>query len=194
MSKIFLILLVVFLAIIFLGPFALSETFSGYVAEMFVLLSSMPLMFLFRWIARKTRRRFATNTKASTEELRREDDVLLQSTALSQSIFFIYLNLISSSRIIEILKWTVPIVTIFFYGMRAYSKVKDSAKYRYYSILVLVLIMIQISGFAFLQIIPAVYIEKHDVTTFYVPFVLGGFFIIFLEGISDALRRRYGYI
>ncbi len=149
-------------------------------------------MFPFVWTANKLRRRFATN-KANTEELRREDDVLLQGTALSQSVFFIYLNLIPSSYIIEILKWTVPIVAISFYAMRAYAKIRDSAKYRYYSIFVLVVIMIEIVLYVFMQISPAIYIEGRDVVKFYVPFMSGGFAVLFIFGFSDALKRRYGY-
>ena len=195
MSKAWLIFWVLFFALIFLGPLPLVKTFSGYIADLLLNLSMTPFMFLFVWTAKKLRRRLATNTKAHAEELRREDDVLLQATALSQSVFFVYLNLIPSSRFVEILKWTVPTVAISFYIIRAYAKIRDSGKHRYYSVLILVVIMIEIVLYAIMQISPTFYIEEgYEVTRFYLSLMSGGFFIIFLIGISDALKRRYGYI
>jgi hypothetical protein len=189
-----LVFFAIFFALIFLGPLPIVKTFGGYVTDVLLNLSMIPVIFVFNWTARKIRRRFSANIKASTEELSREDDVLLQSTAFSQSVFFIYLNLILSSRLVEILKWTVPTVAVLFYAIRAYAKIKDSPKYRYYSIFLLVAIMTEVVLYALLQIIPTFYVEEHDVVKFYIPLMAGGFFILFLMGISDALKRRYGYI
>ncbi len=194
LNKWWLAFSIVFLLLVFLGPVLYVKTSLGYVAEVGLMLSALPFFYLFALTSRKMRKRFSTNTKATTEELKREDDVLLQSTALSQSVFFIYLNLIPTSRLIDILKWTVPTVAILFYTIRAYAKVKDNARYRYYSVFVLVLILIETASFVLAQIVPAFYIEEHNVVTFYTSFTSAGLSLLFLNGSSDALKRRYDYV
>jgi len=185
---------IVFLLLIFLGPVVYAKTFLGYIAEVGLNLIVIPFFLLFALTSRKMQKRFSTNTKATAEELKREDDVLLQSTALSQSVFFIYLNLIPTSRLIDVLKWTVPTVAILFYTIRAYAKVTDSAKYRYYSIIVLVMILIEIASYVLAQIVPAIYMEERNVVTFFTSLTSAGFFLLLLIGSSDALKRRYDYV
>lgn len=73
-------------------------------------------------------------TKATLEELQREDDVLLQAVGFSQSVLFIVLSLMPSE---DKLQWSflIAIVTITFYALRAWAKIKNSPKYRYYSMI-----------------------------------------------------------
>ena len=73
-------------------------------------------------------------TKANPEEIRREDEVLLQAVAFSQSVLFILVN---QTPIEDKLQWSllIAIVAVTFYALRAWAKIKDSPKYRYYSML-----------------------------------------------------------
>lgn len=73
-------------------------------------------------------------TEAKPEELQREDDVLLQAVAFSQSLLFVLLSLTSSEQR-QLLIYAIAIVTITFYTLRAWAKIKDSSKYRYYSMI-----------------------------------------------------------
>jgi hypothetical protein len=84
-------------------------------------------------------KRFSSKiTKASTAELRREDDVLLEAVAFSQSLLLLLVNLTSETEYDRLLL-TIMIASfaVIFYAVRAWAKIKDSAKYRYYSMYVL---------------------------------------------------------
>lgn len=83
-------------------------------------------------IAMKARARVK---KAKKEELLREDDVLLQAVAFSQSIIFILLNLTENTSKLTLI-YLVAFVTVIFYALRAWAKIKDSSKYRYRSMVV----------------------------------------------------------
>lgn len=92
----------------------------------------LPFAFVCFPIAMKARARVK---KAKKEELRREDDVLLQVVAFSQSIIFVLLNLTESTHKLTLI-YLVAIVTVIFYALRAWAKIKDSSKYRYRSMVV----------------------------------------------------------
>jgi MFS family permease len=79
--------------------------------------------------------------QANEDELKREDDILLQATAFSQAALFIYLNLLPSGDFVNILKLTVPIVAVSFYLVRAYAKLKNDNLWRYRSDFVLVAVV-----------------------------------------------------
>jgi len=76
--------------------------------------------------------------KAKPEEIQREDDVLLQSVAFSQSILFVMVNLLSidipSKLFLAVL---VAVCAATCYVLRALGKIKDNARYRFYSMLAL---------------------------------------------------------
>ena len=74
--------------------------------------------------------------KADPKELHREDDVLLEAVAFSQSILFVLLSLMQSEdELRRALLYGLVITTITFYSLRAWAKIKDSKKYRYYSMI-----------------------------------------------------------
>ena len=76
-------------------------------------------------------------TEANPEEIKREDDVLLEAVAFSQSILFVLLSLMQSEdKLREALLSGIVLTTIAFYTLRAWAKIKDSPKYRYYSMFV----------------------------------------------------------
>ena len=79
--------------------------------------------------------------KAELDELRREDDILLQATAFSQAALWIYLNLLPNTEYITLFKWVIPSTAILFYSVRAYAKMKDNNKWRYGSMFILTLII-----------------------------------------------------
>ena len=73
--------------------------------------------------------------------MQREDDVLLQAVAISQSILFFAVNLAEENGSKLIISALIVIFAGSFYILRAYAKIKDSAKYRYYSMLALALVI-----------------------------------------------------
>jgi hypothetical protein len=76
--------------------------------------------------------------EAPQGELQREDDVLLQAVAFSQTVLFFFVNIISVEvEIRMILGGMIAVFTIIFYILRAVAKIKNNSKYRYYSMFVL---------------------------------------------------------
>lgn len=132
--------------------------------------------------------------KAGKRELNREDDVLLQATGFSQSVLFIYLNLIPPSEIIDVFKFLIPFTAIIFYALRGYAKIKNSNKYRYYSIRVFVFIIANSLGAIVWTINPIpLFIEGADFSYL----LLAPFYFSFAEvpqGLAKTLcRNRYDY-
>ena len=133
--------------------------------------------------------------RASREELEREDDVLLQAVAFSQSVFFIYLNLIPGSNVVTAFKILVPIFAVLFYALRAWGKIKDDAKYRYWSIWLLFFIMLN-TIFMFVYSWIRIFIVFENVG-------LSEYFLVFLpylgivsgsmKFIEEIFKKRYGY-
>jgi hypothetical protein len=76
--------------------------------------------------------------EAPQGELQREDDVLLQAVAFSQTVLFFFVNIISVEvEIRMILGGMIAVFAIIFYVLRAVAKIKNNSKYRYYSMFVL---------------------------------------------------------
>jgi len=76
-------------------------------------------------------------TKAESDELLREDDVLLQAVAFSQSILFVFANLTLEEVSLKLSASSFIVVfAVAFYILRAWAKIKDSPKYRYYSMII----------------------------------------------------------
>lgn len=92
-------------------------------------------------------------TKASLEELQREDDVLLQAVAFSQTILFFFVNLtIQEETAKYLLSAMIAVFAILFYILRAFGKIRDSPKYRYHSMNVFALLS-GTSVYAFLLVV-----------------------------------------
>ena len=135
---------------------------------------------------------------ANEDELKMEDDVLLQATAFSQSALWIYLNMVSQNEYITVLKVIVPTIAILFYFMRAFAKIKNNTLWRYRSIYALssVISVTFISVFLTVTMFEhwfenTLVIEGTDCTMIF----LGVFvFIVFVTTLSFfliALKKRY---
>jgi hypothetical protein len=127
-----LIVVVLFLVFLLFGiPYLVTRSLLGIPLFFGVLVAGFFITRLTRNFANRLGERIR---QASPEESRKEDDVLLQAVALSQSVFFIYLNLIPSSDFIVAFKILVPALAASFYVLRAWAKITDNARFRYWSI------------------------------------------------------------
>jgi len=126
--------------------------------------------------------------KAKKEELRREDDVLLQAVAFSQSIIFILLNLTENTHKLTLI-YLVAMVTVVFYALRAWAKIEDSAKYRYRSMVAFSFVCSNsvTSIISLLFSLPDRF-YLFSLTSIYGGIALGVFFIA-----SMVFSRRYDY-
>ena len=134
--------------------------------------------------------------KAEEKELHREDDILLQATAFSQSALWIYLNLLPANLFVGVMKWIIPAIAITFYSMRAYAKLKESNKWRYRSIYALSYV---VSASVFVLVISLIganwqllMIENVSVT---LPLLLPVFGFAYFGGrdfVESYFKKRYG--
>jgi hypothetical protein len=115
--------------------FVTTVLFFGLSLAMIFLITGLGLL-----LASLLKKRFLFR-QAEEEELKREDDILLQSTAFSQSILFIYLTLMEPTELILALKFFIPFFAFLFYTVRAYAKLKNSNQYRFLSMQVLGLVL-----------------------------------------------------
>lgn len=80
-------------------------------------------------------------SRASPSELQREDDVLLQAVAFSQSLLLFLVNLtFKDDQIRFFLSGSIAVFAVAFYVLRAWGKIKENSKYRYYSMYVLAIV------------------------------------------------------
>jgi len=139
--------------------------------------------------------------KADADELRREDDVLLQAVAFSQSLLFFFVNLTLEEQENRLtLSVLIAGFASAFYILRAWAKIKDNPKFRYYSMYVLSLVLgntvVVILVGATNLIIPLDF--TFDLTFEYFYIII---FFIFLATIAKLVRSfiqkickiRYGY-
>lgn len=135
--------------------------------------------------------------KADDDELRREDDVLLQAVAFSQTLLFFFVNLTLEEQVNRLtLSVLIAGFASTFYILRAWAKIKDNPKFRYYSMYVLSLVL----GNTVLVILVGVtsLIITFDLTLEYPHIVI---LFMFLYGIGKVVRQfiqkiftiRYGY-
>ncbi len=68
--------------------------------------------------------------RASDEEIKREDDVLLQGATFSSAILFFYVNILFPVSVKLAFSLIIVFLTGSFYCFRAYAKIKDSPEYR----------------------------------------------------------------
>lgn len=80
--------------------------------------------------------------KAPDDELRREDDILLQSVTFSAAIVFFYANFLVENQASRIsLSIAIIILAIAFYLVRAWAKLKESPTYRFWSMMLLAVLL-----------------------------------------------------
>jgi hypothetical protein len=136
--------------------------------------------------------------QALSDELNKEDDVLLQATAFSQSLllFLVNLTLTNVNEKLFLSVW-IGLSLASFYITRAYAKIKGSPKYRYYSAYLLGLIMTNTVGVAlFISTDQTIYqffsrpIVPDLILLFYTPFWA---WVVFREFVRKILKKRYGY-
>jgi hypothetical protein len=139
---------------------------------------------------------------ASAEEIRREDEVLLQAVAFSQSILFLVVTLTmkeEASRLV--LSVLIAASAVAFYSLRAWAKIKDSARYRYYSMVVLAIVIAN-NIFGLLGAVTSHYMRE---SSFVFPSLnpLGSFMVmlmiyvstieLFVTYVRTVFKKRYGY-
>lgn len=133
--------------------------------------------------------------KAPDEELRREDDVLLQSVTFSAAIVFFYVNFLVDDYVSKIiLSFFIVIFAISFYGLRAWGKIKQSPKYRHWSMMLLALLL----GAYFAAFIMTItqYSFNVDRTKPMFSVIFGIVVAMFLSLIAlfeGVFSKRYGY-
>lgn len=134
--------------------------------------------------------------EADAEEIKREDDVLLQGTPFVSAILLFYLNIIVSdtnSKII--LADAIVFLTVSFYVVRAYAKIKSSPIHRLFSAVLLVWLA---GSFVFLFLVAFFpYIFPTILTLPPLVFVLFGIGLAIIPILLTALgvaylRQRYG--
>jgi uncharacterized membrane protein len=130
--------------------------------------------------------------QAATDELRREDDVLLQAVAFSQTVLFVYLNFVPSTEIIMAAKVLVPSFAVLFYVLRAWGKITDSGKYRYYSIwvffLILLVTMVIVTHFLLDYILGPAFTGYLNIMNSYYGVIL----LALMQVIGETFKKRYG--
>jgi len=137
-------------------------------------------------------------TKATSEELQREDDVLLQGVAFSQTILFVAVNLtLEEQRSRIIFSTLIAAFAITFYALRAWAKIKDSSKYRYYSMVVFALICGS-TVFSSLMTVSILMFTPLFETPFspyeFLVYVIGsGVTTSIMEIVATVFKKRYGY-
>lgn len=146
------------------------------------------------------RRRFSLKwKKAKQTELRVEDSVLLEGIGVLQGTLFIYLSLSEEFMLpsihLNIVRWSIPLITILFYLLRGYGAIKDSSKHRRYSSLLLIYYLFFQTSLlfgAFISTNLPIYVNSHNIVRLYFPFSANLVFASFIFEILEALSTRYG--
>lgn len=131
--------------------------------------------------------------KASSKEVQREDDVLLECMGFLQAAIFVYLSLYPrNSLFVNTLKWSTPLFAVVFYIIRAYAKINDSNKHRYYSIYILcLLVLFDLMSFAN-QYSALFYIFGRDVTISVNVIIVSSAFGFARTILLEKAKKRYG--
>jgi len=137
---------------------------------------------------------FEPSGPASDDELLREDEVLMEATAFLQGIIFIYLNLVPSATgsFVTSLKWSVPTFGVLFYICRAYARIKQSGRFRYYSIWIfLYMIFFDISAFTY-SYSPHFYIAGVDIMYTLLSATAVLIYAFLRYTLTEQAKARYG--
>lgn len=127
--------------------------------------------------------------KADEEELRREDDVLLQSVPFLSTIVFVFVNLFIEDQLFKtVLSVFIATCAISFYALRALGKIKQSSKYRHYSMMLLAFLF----GSYFASLVTT-FADKTNLM-YSVIFGIDSAIVISLIVLFDyVFSKRYGY-
>lgn len=140
--------------------------------------------------------------RVSAKELQREDDALLQVVAFSQSILFLIVTLTMKEEISKlVLSVLIAASAVIFFSLRTWAKIKNSAKYRYYSMVVLALVIAN-NVFGLLGAVTYHYIRELSLA-FPSLNPLGSLTImlviyvstieLFVTYVRSVFKKRYGY-
>jgi hypothetical protein len=135
--------------------------------------------------------------EAEDRELEKEDDILLQATAFSQSALWIYLNILPPNTYIDIMKWVVPSTAIIFYAVRAYAKMKASKIWRYRSIFALTFVVSASLFSLFMTVVETnfknlIIIDGKGVTTTLLIPLFALVYVVSTDVAHSYFRKRYG--
>lgn len=124
-------------------------------------------------------------TRADEEEVKREDDVLLEAVGFSQSVLLVLVNLFftEQSAIFNILIITSGVG---FYSLRGWAKIRNSQKFRYLSMFFLAIAITNILTIPFVFSFLSIGIMDYFI------FVYIGIFSAFYLIIACIFEKRYG--
>jgi len=177
-------------------PFVWSTPWDQVVVTIGAAFAIIPWGYVFGRFHRYLLRRFhfKPSGPASDDELLREDEVLMEATAFLQGIIFIYLNLVPgvTNYFVTTLKWSVPTFGVLFYICRAYARIKQSGRFRYYSIWIfLYMIFFDISAFTG-SYAPRFYIVGVDIMSTLLSAIAVWIFAILRYTLTEQAKARYG--
>jgi hypothetical protein len=190
-----ILLFVSLIASFFIIPYLITHTVLGTFLFIIGFILTTSLGYLISVTSIKTARSLGERIKqASSEELKREDDVLLQAVALSQSVFFIYLNQIESSIFVIAFKITVPIFAVSFYILRGWAKIRNSPRHRYWSIWVLIFIALNtILWSIFALIVLIMRSENMEIWNYFITSIYSSVIFGSMQFVKEIFKKRYGY-
>jgi len=150
------------------------------------------------WIGYNTSKRFKIKwKKARLSELKIEDSMLIEGIGIFQGTLFIYLELIKTTDVYTIfLKWSIPLVTGLFFILRGYGAIKNDAKHRFWSSMVVInYLALQLLFFLrmFVSKYFIFYVGSTNIFDAYFPYLYLLFFGLCLTKIWNAMRIRYDY-
>lgn len=134
--------------------------------------------------------------KADADEQRREDEVLLQAVAFSQSVSFFMTTLLLDGIFRLVIGAMTASFAVAFYIVRAWAKVKDSPLHRYISMLILsfvgastLMAIFSVAATSLLVLNPV----SFDLGLYVlVPLVFGFFGGSMGDVTGDMFKKRYG--
>jgi len=187
----------VYYFILIIGTIAacLFNSIESFFTFILLLLITIGFLIILIKICRKIVHKYGiTFEKAKTEELEKEDDVLLEGVGFASSILFFYLSFFSP-EIPEsfLLSLGLVLFTIPFYLLRAFAKIRNSPKLRYYSMCVFFFLMSVY--FLGISLIIINQFFNDFAQSSYGPLViapLSGAFIM-IKDLSENFKKRYDY-
>lgn len=133
--------------------------------------------------------------EADEEEIRREDDVLLQAVTFSSAILFFFVNMVLQEVSVKIVFSTLIVMfALPFYVVRALAKIKDNSKYRYYSMNILAfLLCVMVSSF-FITVFGLFIPKEFSQIVYWASTSISFIIFSFLLGlVYTAFKKRYEY-
>jgi hypothetical protein len=150
------------------------------------------LLFLGERIAKRYN---ITIKKAGKQELRREDDILLQSVPFLSAIVFFYVNfLIEDLRFKTVLSLFIVVSAICFYLLRVWGKLKESPRHRFFSMILLAILLGSFIASFFSTPLYYFFNANESTLTFLeISLIFGGVPLSFISLFERVFSKRYGY-